>query len=100
MDYAMIITEGPHDQAFIQRLLKVAFDFRLFDGGDVRKLDSFWRPLIPQYPPLTGNLYPRLPMPSIVSSDQLSVAIIGLALQHFTFLKSLPFGAFSKNCLT
>lgn len=74
MDYALILTEGPHDQAFIQRLFKVAFAFHLFDG-DVSKLDRFWKPLIPQYPSSSGKLYTRLPMPSIVYSDVLSVAI-------------------------
>ncbi len=71
MKYALLGVEGPHDQAAVGKLLKIA-GFRLFNGKP-KHLDSFWGKLVPAYPP--SSLYGRFNMPSIYQSDVYSVAI-------------------------
>ena len=76
MKYAIIGVEGPHDQAFTGKVLKL---LGLKDFGEELKglesqLDPFWRKFIPVYPK-KGNLYKRLDMPSILFNDTISVAI-------------------------
>jgi len=74
--YAIIGVEGPHDQAFTGKVLKL---LGLKDFGEELKglesqLDPFWRKFIPVYPK-KGNLYKRLDMPSLLFNDTISVAI-------------------------
>ncbi len=72
MKYAIIGVEGPHDQAFVGKVFQI-LGFESFKGN-AANLDSFWRKFIPTYPK-KGNLYNRLDMPSIVFTDNISVAI-------------------------
>jgi hypothetical protein len=74
--YAIIGVEGPHDQAFTGKVLKLLGfkDFREELKGLKSDLDPFWRKFIPVYPK-KGNLYTRLNMPSILFNDTISVAI-------------------------
>jgi len=74
--YAIIGVEGPHDQAFTGKVLKLLGfkDFREELKGLESQLDPFWRKFIPVYPK-KGNLYKRLDMPSILCNDTISVAI-------------------------
>lgn len=76
MRYAIIGVEGPHDQAFTGKVLKLLGfkDFREELKGLKSNLDPFWRKFIPVYPK-KGNLYKRLDMPSILFNDTISVAI-------------------------
>lgn len=76
MKYAIIGVEGPHDQAFTGKVLKLLGfkDFREELKGLKSYLDPFWRKFIPVYPK-QGNLYKRLDMPSILFNDTISVAI-------------------------
>ncbi|MEG3986823.1 hypothetical protein QUA13_06645 [Microcoleus sp. S28C3] len=76
MKYAIIGVEGPHDQAFTGKVLKLLGlkDFREELKGLESQLDPFWRKFIPVYPK-KGNLYKRLDMPSILFNDTISVAI-------------------------
>lgn len=76
MKYAIIGVEGPHDQAFVGKVLKLLGfkDFREELKGLKSDLDPFWRKFIPVYPK-KGNLYKRLDMPSILFNDTISVAI-------------------------
>lgn len=76
MKYAIIGVEGPHDQAFTGKVLKLLGfkDFREELKGLESQLDPFWRKFIPVYPK-KGNLYTRLNMPSILFNDTISVAI-------------------------
>jgi len=74
--YAIIGVEGPHDQAFTGKVLKL---LGLKDFGEELKglesqLDPFWRKFIPVYPK-KGNFYKRLDMPSLLFNDTISVAI-------------------------
>jgi hypothetical protein len=71
--YVLIGVEGPHDQAFVSRILSKLLDFCEFKG-DNSKLDHFWRNFIPNYPK-GGNLYNRLDMPQILYNDNFSIAI-------------------------
>ena len=76
MKYAIIGVEGPHDQAFTGKVLKL---LGLKDFGEELKglesqLDPFWRKFIPVYPK-KGNFYKRLDMPSLLFNDTISVAI-------------------------
>ncbi|MEC4885452.1 MAG: DUF3226 domain-containing protein [Scytonema sp. PMC 1070.18] len=71
---ALIGVEGNHDQAFLSRILRKLLGFSEFNGTK-SELEPLWRKFIPQYPTKTGKLYTRLPMPSILYTDSLSVAI-------------------------
>lgn len=87
MRYAIIGVEGPHDQAFVGKVLKL-LGFKDFkEEWDKNKLtrldmskeleskfDKFWDKFIPKYPK-QGSLYKRLNMPSILFTESLSVAI-------------------------
>ena len=77
MKYAIIGVEGPHDQAFTGKVLKLLGfkDFREELKGLESQLDPFWRKFIPVYPKKGGILYNRLDMPSILFNDTISVAI-------------------------
>ncbi|PSO47722.1 MAG: hypothetical protein BRC33_11740 [Cyanobacteria bacterium SW_9_44_58] len=79
VEYAFIAVEGNHDQAFIGKILKLLGfkDFRETDGGVIQQLDPFWKKLVPSYPTKKGELYKRLPMPCILYTDSLSIAIYG-----------------------
>jgi hypothetical protein len=74
--YAIIGVEGPHDQAFTGKVLKLLGwkDFGEELKGLESQLDPFWRKFIPVYPK-KGNLYKRLDMPSLLFNDTISVAI-------------------------
>jgi hypothetical protein len=72
LKYCILGVEGPHDQAFIGKLLKQQ-RLREFDGQR-SSVDSFWEKFIPTYPK-NGKLYDRLDMPSILFSSTHSVAI-------------------------
>ena len=88
MRYAIIGVEGPHDQAFVGKVLKLLGfkDFREeWDKLDKltrldmskeleSKFDKFWHKFIPKYPK-QGSLYKRLNMPSILFTESLSVVI-------------------------
>ena len=76
MRYAIIGVEGPHDQAFTGKVLKLLGfkDFREELKGLESQLDPFWRKFIPVYPK-KGNLYKRLDMPSLLFNDTIFVAI-------------------------
>lgn len=43
--------------------------------GTIADLEPLWRKFVPVYPTKSGKLYTRLPMPSILYNDTLSVAI-------------------------
>ena len=73
--YVLIGVEGPHDQAFVSRILCKLLGFYKFDGT-ASKLDNFWRKAkIPPIYPKGGNLYKRLDMPEILYNDSFSIAI-------------------------
>ena len=74
--YAVLAVEGPSDQAVVARALRL-LGFKSF-GGAINEIDRLWRrrdEIVPTYPPKSGNLYARLPMPSILYTDTLSVAV-------------------------
>lgn len=70
--YSILGVEGPHDQAFIGKLLE-RYGLEKFKG-ERDSLDSFWEKFIPTYP-IRGKLYVRLDMPSIFSSSTHSVVV-------------------------
>jgi hypothetical protein len=71
--YSILATEGPHDQAFLAKLLGL-LGFKQFRGG-IGALDPFWRGFVPTYPPPSGRLYERMNMPSILTSQTDSVVV-------------------------
>jgi hypothetical protein len=74
LKYCLLGVEGPHDQAFISKLLKQQGLSEF--NGERDLVDPFWQKFIPTYPnPKNGKLYIRLDMPSIFSSPTHSVAI-------------------------
>lgn len=72
--YALIGVEGNHDQAFLCRVLEKLLGFKKFNGKE-SDLDTFWRKFVPIYPPKGGKLYMRLDMPSVLHTEDVSVAI-------------------------
>jgi hypothetical protein len=72
--YALIGVEGNHDQAFLGRILCKCLGFSRFDHTQ-SDLDTFWRKFVPVYPPKSGRLYLRLDMPSVLQTEDVSVAI-------------------------
>jgi hypothetical protein len=76
--YVLIGVEGPHDQAFVSRILCKLLGFSKLDDN-VSKLDEIWHKFIPVYPPTkgksTGKLNLRLDMPEIFHNDNFSIAI-------------------------
>jgi hypothetical protein len=70
--YAIIGVEGPHDQAFVSKLL-IGLGFQDFTGR-AAELDPFWETLKPKYPK-NGRLYVRMDMPSILFTADLSIAV-------------------------
>ncbi|MBD2130557.1 DUF3226 domain-containing protein [Microcoleus sp. ZQ-A2] len=72
--YALIGVEGNHDQAFLCRVLNKLLGFKIFNGKE-SDLDAFWRKFVPKYPARGGMLYKRLDMPSVLHTEDVSVAI-------------------------
>lgn len=73
MRYSILATEGPHDQAFLAKLLRTIGLKPIVD--DYSSLDTFWEGFLPKYPPKSGKLYARMNMPAILTSQTDSVAI-------------------------
>jgi hypothetical protein len=72
-DCVLIGVEGPHDQAFIAKVLKTLFGFN--ECKKQEQLDNIWRKFIPTYPTRTGQLHLRLDMPSVLLKEHLSIAV-------------------------
>jgi hypothetical protein len=72
--YVFLAVEGPTDEAVVARAFIKLLGFKKFAGRSA-ELDAVWRCLVPTYPAKSGNLYGRLPMPSILFSDACSVAV-------------------------
>jgi hypothetical protein len=71
--YGLLIVEGPHDQAFVARVLR-CLGFSRFDGK-VDKLDRVWEPWKPTYPK-NGYLYAPLDMPTIMFNTDWSIGVM------------------------
>lgn len=70
----LIAVEGNHDQAFIERVLRKLLGFSPWNRKS--ELEKLWEDFIPEYnPKITKEYYRRLSMPSILSKDDISVAI-------------------------
>ena len=70
--YAYLATEGPHDVEFIARLLRLHGLKRITEE---KRLDAYWKPLIPRSFPHGGDLHKRVPVPSFFASGTVSVAV-------------------------
>lgn len=71
--YGLLVVEGPHDQAFVARVLR-CMGFSRFDGK-VDKLDRVWEPWKPTYPK-NGYLYAPLDMPTIMFNADWSIGVM------------------------
>lgn len=105
----MIIVEGPNDQAFLRRVLSVAFGLKEFNGeeSELSEISPFWEHWKPKYPKVIKksekqgkeksnseitktDLYARVDMPRILYCDNLSVGIfIGNGGQLPDFLEDV-----------
>jgi hypothetical protein len=95
-NYCLLAVEGVHDQAAVARILEIS-GFKKFKG-EYNELDRFWDDMIPTYPKpdtlsrkrrrnlskeqsgqfsegRSGQLYARMNMPSILTTETHSVAI-------------------------
>jgi len=71
--YALIATEGPHDQAAIGKILEMSGLVKF--NGEYRLLDPFWGKFVTTYPSPNQKVYTRIEVPSIYYSEQYSIAI-------------------------
>lgn len=72
MKYCLIATEGPHDQAVLNKIFR-ELNYTEFNGA-IDSLEPYWQLFIPKYP-ASNNLYKRLSFPTILRSDTHSIAI-------------------------
>ncbi len=72
MRYGYLVVEGPHDVAFIGRVLRLS---GLGKVQYLRNLDKYWRPIIPTSFPHRDDLLKRVPIPSFFQSATHSVAL-------------------------
>ena len=89
--YCYIVVEGPQDVEFLIGLLKF---YGLKRVIHLSSLDKFWETLIPKAYPLDDDLTKRVPVPSFVQNEQLSIALhssIGITRIAQTIEESLNF---------
>jgi hypothetical protein len=70
--YCYIVAEGPQDIQFLICLLKF---YHLKRVRLLSSLDQFWEKLIPKGYPVDDDLTKRVPVPSFVQNEQLSIAL-------------------------
>lgn len=70
--FGYLVVEGPHDVAFVARLLK-PLGFALI--RDEYELDPFFHPLIPRTFPYQNDLCKRMPVPTFLQSESHVLAI-------------------------
>ncbi|WP_434686625.1 DUF3226 domain-containing protein [Pseudanabaena minima] len=69
------MVEGNHDQAFVERVFRKLLGFSAWDHK-TDPLESLWQGLVPSYnPKKTKEYYTRINMPTILNTDDLSIAI-------------------------
>jgi hypothetical protein len=71
--HVLIVCEGPHDEAFIAKILRARFGFR--EEKFRSKVDSFWIPTIPTAFPKDDDLRRRMPVPMFYATDSVSAAV-------------------------
>ena len=75
--YALVVVEGPHDRAFVGRVLS-GLGFSAFKEkpkkGRKERLDQFWEGWVPSYPK-SGNLYMPLDMLDIWENTDWAVGV-------------------------
>jgi hypothetical protein len=72
MKLGYLAVEGPHDLAFVGRLLKLHGLARVKMFPD---LDAFWRPLVPTKFPHQDDLLKRVPVPTFFKSPTHCIAV-------------------------
>jgi hypothetical protein len=72
LTFSYLVAEGPHDVAFVGRLLGT-FGLKRVRLRD--KLQPFWTPLIPTTFPFKNDLLKRMPVPAFFESVDYSVAV-------------------------
>lgn len=70
--YGYLVVEGQHDVEFVCRLLKFLGFKRITLEKEV---DSFFSPLIPHEFPYQGDLHKRMPTPTFLKNDTLTIAV-------------------------
>lgn len=70
--YGYLVVEGPHDVAFVGRLLR---PFGLRRVRLISDLDPFWTDLVPGTFPHSGDLLKRVPVPTFFADETHSVAV-------------------------
>ena len=71
----LLVVEGNHDQAFVERVFRKLLGFSTWDQK-TEPLESLWQELVPSYNPRkTKKYYTRLNMPTILNNNDLSIAI-------------------------
>lgn len=72
MNYSYIVVEGPHDAAFVARLLTLA-GCKLVRPKT--QLDPYWHPLIPEKFPVDDDIVERVRIPHFYQNQQHSIAV-------------------------
>ncbi|MCK6508684.1 hypothetical protein L6R29_01805 [Myxococcota bacterium] len=74
MRFGYFIVEGPHDQEFVGRLLKIELG-KMQRIRQEEDLDARWKVLIPRTFPHDGDLLKRMPVPTFFQNQEWSIAI-------------------------
>ena len=72
MNFGYLLVEGPHDAAFVGKLLRLAGFSRIQQRNRVA---THWDPLIPTTFPHNGDLLKRMPVPTFYQSKLASIAL-------------------------
>jgi hypothetical protein len=74
MRFGYFIVEGPHDQEFVGRLLKIELG-KMQRIRQEEDLDARWEVLIPRTFPHDGDLLKRMPIPTFFQNQGWSIAV-------------------------
>jgi hypothetical protein len=72
VNFGYLLVEGPHDAAFVGKLLKLAGFLRIQERN---RVDAHWEPLIPTTFPHKGDLLKRMPVPTFYQNERTSIAL-------------------------
>ena len=71
--YCYVIAEGPHDIEFLVGVLKQSYGLKRITH--LTKVDKFWEELIPKKFPVDDDLTRRVPVPTFVQNNEVSIAL-------------------------
>lgn len=71
--YCYLVAEGPHDIEFLVGVLKQSYGLKRITH--LTRVDPFWEELIPKKFPIDDDLNRRVPVPTFVQNNEISIAL-------------------------